>query len=190
MLSRYRGWLAVGLLALVGCSVPVSGNPTGPTGATNTPISTTAAAGIDARTLDPCTAFTEEQIDELGVAEPTPQQNTDGGTLGCAWRHYYSEPIGAYYVDASATIDISSVRPYPPAAQRFKVGPFDAITVAGRTSNRESGCQIAISVMPGQALQVAYAYTGTHPMTQATACDIARPAAEMAVQTLLSRGGR
>ena len=47
-----------------------------------------------------------------------------------------------------------------------------------------------IDVAPGQAVQVGYFYNGTTvPMTHEIACDKARHAAELAMQTILARSG-
>lgn len=192
VLNLRLGVIVIGLLSIAACSVPVSGGAAVPNGGGTTLPATTPVPndGIDTRTVDPCTAFTDEQVKDLGVDQPLPLTNT-GGKPGCTWEHFDAEPIGAYVVDTSDTIDISSYVSYPPDANLFKVGPFDAKTVAGLVSARERSCQVVIRVRPGQVLQVAYAYAGARKVTQATVCEeFGRPAAEMVVQTLLARGGR
>lgn len=192
MLNPRICWCAVLILvALSGCSTSVPGRPTTSDDSSSATTSTAAqaATGIDTRTVDPCTAFTDEQVKALNVDGPEPRSES-GGKPACTWNHLDSEPIGGYYVDTSDTRDISSIEPYPAGARTFKVGPFDAITASAPLgADNEYGCRIVIGVRPGQALQVAYSYGGALSMTQAKACEFARPAAEMAVQTLLARGG-
>ncbi|MGH3616385.1 MAG: hypothetical protein ACRDRK_28070 [Pseudonocardia sp.] len=61
-----------------------------------------------------------------------------------------------------------------------------AIETQGLYSPEASHCGVLIGVAAGQTLQVQYDYDGTAlPMTRELACQKARAAAELAMQTLI-----
>ena len=58
------------------------------------------------------------------------------------------------------------------------------------TATENSDCVVNVDVAPSQAVQVAYFYNGqTVPMTHEIACQKARNAAELAMQTILAQAG-
>ena len=67
---------------------------------------------------------------------------------------------------------------------------FGAVETAGLYRTGDRDCVVNIDVAPGQAVQVGYFYNGTTvPMTHEIACEKARHAAELAMQTILARSG-
>ena len=67
---------------------------------------------------------------------------------------------------------------------------FGAVQAPALYGTGKQDCVVNVDVAPSQAVQVGYFYNGTTvPMTHEIACQKARRAAEMAMQTILARTG-
>lgn len=70
------------------------------------------------------------------------------------------------------------------------IAGFPAIETQGQFSPPDRHCGVLVGVASGQTLQVQYDYDGTAlPMTRELACQKARAAAELAMQTLIEQAG-
>jgi Protein of unknown function (DUF3558) len=139
--------------------------------------------------LDPCDALTSVQLVSLGVkfsgaVEPGARRGP-----GCAWKHSPTEPVETYTIDANTRGGVELV---------FGQAQLDVVSIAGfgavetpaLYSRGEHECIINVDVAPGQAVQISYFYDGsTVPMDHEIACQKARNAAELAMQTILARAG-
>ena len=138
---------------------------------------------------DPCATLTTGQVQSLGVrfysADPP------SGSLGpsCDWNHSPAEPVESYTVDVNTHGGVELAFGQP-ELDVITVAGFGAVTTPGRYSSGDRECIVNIDVAPGQALQVGYFYNGsTVPMTHEIACQKARNAAELAMQTIQSKIG-
>jgi Protein of unknown function (DUF3558) len=139
--------------------------------------------------LDPCTTLTSGQLQSLGVrfysADPP------RGNLGpsCDWNHSPNEPIESYTVDVNTRGGVELAFEQPQLTV-ITVAGFGAVTTPGRYSSGERECIINVDVAPGQAVQIGYFYNGTSvPMNHEIACQKARNAAELAMQTIQAKIG-
>jgi hypothetical protein len=139
--------------------------------------------------LDPCKALTSTQLTSLGVQFYTADQAKDGRGPSCDWIHSPSEPIESYTV-AMSTADGVELALAQPQHDVVTVAGFGAVETPGVFSTGKDDCFVHIDVAAGQALQVGYFYDGaTLPMTHDLACQKARNAAELAMQTILAKVG-
>ena len=70
------------------------------------------------------------------------------------------------------------------------VAGFGAVQTPALYGTGEQDCLVNVDVGPSQAVQVGYFYNGqTVPMTHEIACQKARNAAELAMQTILAQAG-
>ena len=77
-----------------------------------------------------------------------------------------------------------------PQLDVVNVAGFGAVETPGLYSSGENDCIVNVDVAPGQAVQVGYFYNGsTVPMNHEIACQKARNAAELAMQTILAKIG-
>ncbi len=77
-----------------------------------------------------------------------------------------------------------------PGFNIITVGGFGAVETPGQFSSGERDCIVNVDVASGQAVQVNYFYNGsTVPMNHEIACQKARNAAELAMQTILDKIG-
>ena len=77
-----------------------------------------------------------------------------------------------------------------PQLQVTSVAGFGAVQTPALYGFGEQDCVVNVDVAPSQAVQVAYFYNGqTVPMTHEIACQKARNAAELAMQTILAQAG-
>ena len=68
------------------------------------------------------------------------------------------------------------------------VAGFGAVQTPACTARASDDCIVNVDVAPRQAVQVGYFYNGsTVPMNHEIACQKARNAAELAMQTILAR---
>jgi Protein of unknown function (DUF3558) len=177
---------AFAVLLCAACSSAVSGAPTpGPTAPQLPPRP--RELRIDG--LDPCATLTTGQVQSLGVRFYSADPPT--GNLGpsCDWNHSPAEPVESYTVDVNTRGGVELAFGQP-ELDIITVAGFGAVTTPGRYSSGERECIVNIDVAPGQALQVGYFYNGsTAPMTHEIACQKARNAAEMAMQTIQAKSG-
>jgi hypothetical protein len=77
-----------------------------------------------------------------------------------------------------------------PQLDVITVAGFGAVQTPGLFSSGEHDCIVNVDVAPSQAVQVSYFYNGASvPMTHEIACQKARHAAELAMQTILAKVG-
>lgn len=139
---------------------------------------------------DPCSLLTSDQQTRLGVRGATPVPAEEKIGPGCRWLHSPDEPVEAYQIFRDTESGIESGFGNSRGITVITVAGFPAIeTQSERTQLPETQCIVAVDVAPGQTLQVNYDYNGALPMTRERACDKARPAAEMAMRTLIEQAG-
>ena len=139
--------------------------------------------------LDPCKSLTPAQVSSLrvkfsGRVEPGVKRGP-----GCAWKHSPTEPVETYTVDANANGGVELVLEQPQLTV-IGVAGFGAVETPALYSSGKNECIINVDVATGQAVQVSYFYDGsTVPMNHEIACQKARNAAELAMQTILAKSG-
>ena len=139
--------------------------------------------------IDPCSALTPAQLKTLGVAFYRTVMAGDTRGPGCDWIHSPTEPVQSYTVDINTRGGVELVFGQP-QLNATTIAGFGAVETPGLYSSGENDCVVNIDVAPRQAVQVAYSYNGsTVPMNHEIACQKARNAAELAMQTILARAG-
>jgi len=139
--------------------------------------------------IDPCGTLTSAQIESLGVSRYG--ASTAQGQRGpsCDWDHYPSEPIEHFSVGLNTRGGVELVLGQP-QLEVTAVAGFGAVQAPALYGTGKQDCVVNVDVAPSQAVQVAYFYNGqTVPMTHKIACQKARRAAELAMQTILARAG-
>lgn len=173
--------------ALSGCAPPVAGDALPPPPDSALPP---RPREIRIDNLDPCVIFTAEQLSRLDIngAQFRPADERSGPR--CQWSHSPYEPVEGYLVMRTTDQGPESAFDNPRGTRVTTVAGFPAIETQGLYSPKESHCGILIGVATGQTLQVQYDYNGTAlPMTRELACQKARAAAELAMQTLIEQAG-
>jgi Protein of unknown function (DUF3558) len=195
-----RDWLpilaAAGALALAatGCAGP-------PTGSVGTPAQTSAVPAtsvvalpprprqIDLTGVDTCTLLTTEQQQQLGTDRPPGFSNYPDryGNRPCSYGKSLSSPRFGYSVKGvtqeDATVYLTGDRDV--TARVVLVAGFPA--VENRRPTDERGCFVDVSTTDGQYLSIQYAESTGSNDTAEVACEKARVAAELAMQTLLTQ---
>ncbi|MFJ6670706.1 DUF3558 domain-containing protein [Actinosynnema sp. NPDC091369] len=184
--------LATGLL-VAGCTAEEPGDPRPTTGAGSTssasgsPTTTRSARPKEIKLdgLDPCKALSADQMTELAVTEPEPQENDLSGIgkfplcdytgIGSPRRGYgigLVTSAGIEHWQGSGNVDVerTEVSGYP-AAQVVLTGTNDVM------------CSIAVDVADGQHLLVDFNPLGDD-FSQDKMCQNAKKAAELALVTL------
>jgi hypothetical protein len=139
--------------------------------------------------VDPCGALTTAQVKSLGVGLYGASKAEGKQGPGCDWDHFPSEPIENYSVGINTRGGVELVFGQP-QLEVTTVAGFGAVQTPGLYSKGERDCVVNVDVAPAQAVQVGYFYNGsTVPMTHEIACQKARRAAELAMQTILARAG-
>jgi len=139
--------------------------------------------------LDPCATLTPGQLKSLEVRHHS--ADPPKGSLGpsCDWNHSPSEPVESYTVDINTRGGVELAFGQPQLAV-VTIAGFGAVTTPGRYSSGEHECIVNVDVARGQAVQVGYFYNGSAlPMNHEIACQKARNAAELAMQTILTKSG-
>lgn len=178
-------------MVLAGCAEPPP-EPSRPPAAVDTPPTEPAAPALPPRpadvpidTLDPCDALTTRQLRELDVTDPVFTDDTDGRGARCRWDRA-DEPVEAYVIARVTTVGAESSLTNPRGAGIISIAGYPAVETQGETAPRNSNCIVIVDVAPGQALLVQYDFTGVSlPMTRPLACEKARAAAELAMETVL-----
>lgn len=144
---------------------------------------------IDLTGLDTCTLLTPQQQRQLGTDRvPTATADADYyGNTTCHYSKFESSPRFSYTVTAVTQDD----------ARVFLTGELDVVArvvsaagfpaVENRRVGDEQNCFVDVSTKDGQYLDVQYAEsTGSNDTTE-VACEKARVAAELTMQTLLTQ---
>ena len=133
--------------------------------------------------------LTSEQQRQLGTDAP-PEYSADPDRYGNRRCHYdkiMSSPRFSYSVKVvaqeDATVYLSGER--NATAQVVSAAGFPAVQY--RSPGDDRGCFVAVSTKDGQYLNVQYGESTGSNDTPEVACEKARVAAEMAVQTLLTQ---
>jgi hypothetical protein len=139
--------------------------------------------------IDPCRTLTTTQVKSLGVGFYGASKPDGKQGAGCDWVHDPTEPIENYSVGINTRGGVELVFGQP-QLEVTAVAGFGAVQTPGLHSNGQRDCVVNVDVAPSQAVQVGYFYNGqTVPMTHEIACQKARRAAELAMQTILARTG-
>lgn len=108
----------------------------------------------------------------------------------CRWLHSPDEPVEAYRIALDSYSGIETSFTNSGGIRVITVAGYPALETESPALLRpDTQCIVVVDVAPGQALQVNYDYAGALPMTRERACDRARPAAEMAMRTLIEQAG-
>lgn len=185
-----------GLLALISvmaitaaCSSTVGGSPS------SAPESATPQLPPRPRELridgfDPCAALTSAQLRVLKVRFYTTDKPREKRGPGCDWIHSPTEPVESYTIAVNTQGGVELLLGQP-RLDVVTVAGFGAVQTPGLYSTGDDNCFIHVDVAQGQAVQIGYIYNGsTVPMTHEIACQKARNAAELAMQTIQTKIGR
>jgi hypothetical protein len=183
-----RWWLAIvpAVAICASCTSAVSGEPSTDSAAPKLPPRSREFR-IDG--LDPCSALTAAQLTSLHVLYYAKDDPEGSRGPGCEWIHSPTEPIETYTVDINTKGGVELAFGQPQLAV-LTVAGFGAVSTPGLFSSGQHDCIVNIDVAPSQAVQVGYFYNGASvPMTHEIACQKARHAAELAMQTILAKVG-
>lgn len=174
--------LVIAGLALAGCASHVAGNPSSGN-TTVAPSTTTRPAVIKVDTLDPCAAFTPDQLSELRVVK---SKRSDGdlvkkGTapicLYLSNSAMFSYEVGlvtnegvGYWRSGGGNVD----------RKETQVAGFAAVRI--NLSGQSDACSYWVDVADGQMVYVNYLPIGEEPLERV--CGNAERAAELALATL------
>jgi hypothetical protein len=139
--------------------------------------------------IDPCSTLSASHLKSLRVQyfATDPPDGTRGP--GCEWVHSPSEPVETYSVDINTRGGVELTFERPQLAV-ITIAGFGAVSTPALFSSGERDCIVNIDVAPSQSVQISYFYRGsTLPMNHEIACQKARNAAELAMQTILARAG-
>lgn len=144
---------------------------------------------IDLTGVDTCTLLTPQQQRELGTdTRPDLTNYPDRyGNRPCDYGKVLSSPRFGYSVKVvtqeDVTVYLTGQRGV--VARVVPVAGFPA--VENRSPGDERGCFVSVSTKDGQYLDVQYGESGGSTDTNEVACEKARMAAELAMQTLLTQ---
>lgn len=139
--------------------------------------------------VDTCTLLTPDQQQQLGIDTPPSLSNYPDryGNRPCSYAKTLSSPRFDYSVKVvtqeDATVYLTEKRNV--TARVVQAAGFPA--VQNRSPGDESGCFVSVSTKEGQYLDVQYGGSTESNDTPEVACEKARAAAEMAMQTLLTQ---
>ena len=181
-------WLALvpAVTLCAACSSTVGGAPSPDS---NVPQMPARPRALNIEGVDPCGTLTASQLKSLGVARygASVAEGTRGP--GCEWIHSPTEPVEHYSVGINTRGGVELVFGQP-QLEVTSVAGFGAVQAPALYGSGHQDCVVNVDVAPSQAVQVAYFYNGqTVPMTHEIACQKARRAAELAMQTSLARTG-
>ncbi|WP_433557330.1 DUF3558 domain-containing protein [Pseudonocardia xinjiangensis] len=178
-------------LTLVACSADVTESPVPPTSSADVLPARPRELPLE-QGLDPCLMLTPSQQGHLGVGKGRPGVASDGfNSPACVWSRFPQEPLDSYLVQLVTQQGAEFALHSTTGARVVQIGDFAAVeTQRDERYPVEFHCVLLIDVAAGQSLWVQYDYDGsTVPMTKQLACDKAKVAAEMAVQTLIEQSG-
>ncbi|NIJ14931.1 hypothetical protein FHU38_005339 [Saccharomonospora amisosensis] len=141
--------------------------------------------------LDPCSLFTEEQLDELKVNSTPHSEHSGRQGPTCSLDVDRSSPYYSYYVELVTEADLTEWTQGPRAEEvmvneRIDVESYPALLHYARGSSA-SDCETLVGVARGQTLRVQFYPTDPGEFSQARMCELARHAATLAVKTLQGR---
>ena len=182
--------LALALCAIAGCQTNTQGTPSSEsttTGVTGSLPSRPESLPLDGQ--DPCALLTSDHRESLGVGRGRPGTAIEGP--GCNWSHFPDEPRDSYFVQLVTGRGAEYALASTTGARVVDTEGFAAVeTQRDRSYPVEHHCVLLVDVADGQNLWVQYDYDGsTVPMSRELACEKARNAAGMAVQTLRAQAG-
>lgn len=166
----------------VGAPAPASAPPIGGTTSALPP----RARDLPLARIDPCRLLTADQQASLGVSDPSRGTSPEEGDVpSCQWDRLLSEPRDAYlarlFIARGAAWALDSAT----GASVTEVAGFPTVRTTGPRGLPERHCFLYVDVAEEQTLFVGYQYEGrTEPMTTDLACDKARTAAELMLETL------
>jgi hypothetical protein len=128
---------------------------------------------------------------QLGVGSGRPGIASDGfESLACLWSRFPEEPQDSYQVRLMTAQGAEALLGSVTGAAVVMIDDFAAVEIQSPYFPAPSHCVVLVDVAAGQNLWVQYDYDGsTVPMTKQLACDKAKVAAEMAVQSLIEQSG-
>lgn len=144
---------------------------------------------IDLTGVDTCTLLTPQQQQQLGTDRaPVASVDTDRyGNTYCDYSKFLLSPRFSYSVKVvtqeDATVYLTDAR--DAVARVVSAAGFP--TVQAHPPRDERGCFAFVSTTDGQYLNVQYAESTGSDDTTEVACEKARVAAELAMQTLLTQ---
>ena len=174
------------VVTCVGCTSAVTGAPNADS---DTPALPQRPRELRIDGTDPCRTLSASHLKTLKVQyfATDPPDGTRGP--GCEWVHSPSEPVETYSVDINTRggVELALERPQ---LEVITVAGFGAVSTPALFSSGERDCIVNVDVAPSQAVQISYFYRGsTVPMNHEIACQKARNAAELVMQTILGRAG-
>ncbi len=161
---------------LVGCTQPVVGTPSPP-----------GPFEIRLDDFDPCSVFTQAQLDQLGLEDGRFSPADEYGAELCQWRRPSEEGHYGFLVTSDLAADVNRSLANPRARVAPDLAGFPVIETQNPRAQPDRHCIVLVDVAPGQVLQVNFDYNGDKPMARERACAEARTAAELAMQTLIAR---
>jgi hypothetical protein len=183
--------LLLGSTLLAACTVAESAVPAPVGSPTSTVELPPRPRELSLDGVDPCSLLSAAQQQRLGVGNGRPGTSGEGPrSPACAWTRFPEEPQDAYQLrlDSSqgAEASLNSVT----GVEIVNVRGFTALKTLSPYLPPTSHCVMIVDAASGQNLVLRYEYDGSAvPMTKQLACDKARVAAEMAVQTLIEQSG-
>ena len=185
MIGRWSA-LALVLTLCAACSSSLGGTPAAESG---TPQLPARPRVLNVEGVDPCSTLTPGQLESLGVTRYGASPPAGKRGPSCDWIHSPTEPIENYSVDINTRGGVELVFGQS-RLQVTTVAGFGAVQTPALYGTGEQDCLVNVDVGPSQAVQVGYFYSGqTVPMTHEIACQKARNAAELAMQTILAQAG-
>ena len=181
---------AVAVLTSACGTVPTTGTPE-PSAGPSSPAPTLPPRPrqIDLTGVDTCTLLTPEQQRRLGTDHaPVASMETDRyGNTYCDYGKNQSSPRFGYSVKVVTQEDatVYLTRERDAVARVVSAAGFPA--VEARPPGDERGCFVFVSTTGGQYLSVQYSESTGSDDTTEVACEKARVAAELAMQTLLTQ---
>lgn len=140
--------------------------------------------------LDPCSVLTSTQRTQLGVGEGSLHQLRSRQGQVCMWVRFPEEPQDSYSVATDPGQGADYAIASTSGARILSVSGYGAIETQLSTAQPNTHCLLLVDVAQGQNLWVQYDYDGSAvPMTRDLACEKARNAAGMAVETLREQSG-
>ncbi|NMH81204.1 DUF3558 family protein [Pseudonocardia xinjiangensis] len=178
-------------MVLVACSVGGSKVPPSSSSPTSAENLSPRPRELSLDRVDPCSLLTVVQQQQLGVGNGRPgTAGEDPQSPACAWTRFPEEPQDAYQLRLDKTQGAEGSLSSVTGAKVLHIHGFATIETLSPHLPPTSHCVMVVDAASGQNLVLRYEYDGsTVAMTKQLACDKAKVAAEMAVQTLIEQSG-